>query len=119
PMEQEVNPSEALLTDAGVRLNLIPATILSEFPADLQPAYLALTKPAATTIAAMNQEPILCLQRVGRGYTALLNLKGIFRLYRENENGGPLKAMLSGLVTYLGLAPQAESRLELYAERVA
>ena len=100
-------------------MRLIPQDLFHDLNAELLPAYLAQPKPAATTIAVTNEDPAVCIQRVGRGYTALLNLRGLFQLYRENENGGPLQSLLSGLVTYLGATPGSESRLELYAERTA
>ncbi len=105
------------LTTVGDRMRLIPTDLFEDLNAELIPAYLAQPKPAATTIAVTEEDPAVCIQRVGRGYTALLNLRGLFQLYRENENGGPLQTLLSGLVTYLGAAPGSESRLELYAER--
>lgn len=105
------------LTTVGDRMHLIPKGLIQDLKAELIPAYLAQPKPAATTIAVTEAEPAVCIQRVGRGYTALLNLRGLFQIYRENENGGPLQSLLSALVTYLGAAPGSESRLELFAER--
>ncbi len=106
------------MTTVGQRMQLFPKDLFQDTNADLVPAYLAQAKPAATTIAVAEEDPVVCIQRVGRGYTALLNLRGLFQLYRENERGGPLQSLLSGMVTYLGAAPGSESQLELFAERM-
>lgn len=84
---------------------------------ELSTYYAVAKKPAATAAATIGSEPAIVSQRVGRGNVALLNLRHLYRLYREDQDGGTLRELTSGLVTHLGAAVHEESRIQILAER--
>jgi len=76
-------------------------------------------KPASTTLALINETPIISVQRVGRGRVCLLNISRLFSLYREDLEGGWLYKMMAGLTAHLGRVTAREAAIELFAERSA
>lgn len=84
---------------------------------DLSPYYAVIKKPAATAGALIGEAPAVLVQRAGRGHVALLNLRHLYRLYREDQEGGALRTLVAGLVTHLGAAAGDASRVQLLAER--
>jgi hypothetical protein len=84
----------------------------------LSPYYnVAQTKPAAATLATVDETPILAAHRIGRGRVCLLNATKLFMLYREDRQGGLLTELICRLVAYLGAAPSAGTGIELFVER--
>ena len=84
---------------------------------DLSPYYAVIKKPAATAGALIGESPAVLVQRAGRGHVALLNLRHLYRLYREDQEGGALRTLVAGLVTHLGAAAGDASRVQVLAER--
>jgi hypothetical protein len=76
-------------------------------------------KPASTTLATINETPVISVQRVGRGSVCLLNISRLFSLYREDLQGGWLYKMMAGLTAHLGRVTAREAGIELFAERAA
>lgn len=113
------HPATAVeITPEGLSLGLAPLNAGSEHSVELSAYYDVEKKPAATTAVTLQVAPALVSHRVGRGNVALLNLRHLYRLYREDEEGGPLRSLASGLVTHLGAAVREESRIHLLAERM-
>ncbi|MFH1743324.1 MAG: vWA domain-containing protein [bacterium] len=75
-------------------------------------------KPAATTLMEINNTPLLCVHRVGRGRTCLVNVSRLHRWYREDLEGGLLRKLFSNITAYLGSLPQQDAGVELFAERI-
>jgi len=75
-------------------------------------------KPAATTLASVRDRPIIAVHRIGRGRVCLLNVSRLLTWYREDQEGGLLQKLLSGLTAYVGQVTTLEAGVELFAERV-
>jgi hypothetical protein len=63
--------------------------------------------------------PIISVHRIGRGRVGLFNASKLFKLYREDKEGGLLTDCICELAAYLGRTPSAASGIELFAERTA
>ncbi len=74
-------------------------------------------KPAASTLATSGGIPLISIHRVGRGRVCLLNISRLFMWYREDEQGGLLYKLVSGLVSCLGKIPEQTAGVELFVER--
>jgi hypothetical protein len=86
----------------------------------LSPYYdIARVKPAAATLATIGEAPLIATQRLGRGRVGLLNAVKLFRLYREDQNGGSLTAVLSDLLAQLAQTAVRGSGIDLFIERKA
>jgi hypothetical protein len=105
------------VTPEGVALGLTELGVSPDEAAELSAYYEVTKKPAATTAATLSDTPAIVSHRVGRGNVALLNLRHLYRLYREDEDGGVLRSLASGLVTHLGAAVHEQARIQLLAER--
>ncbi len=77
----------------------------------------ARVKPAASILATSGGIPIITLHRVGRGRVCLLNISRLFMLYREDEQGGLLYKLISGLTSYIGKTSGTGAGVELFVER--
>ena len=113
----ERHASSAVVTETAQHMQVFADKKMSRFPSDLRLHYTGRAKPAAIDLMSTGENSVITVHAVGRGHTALLNLRNLYLLYDENKKGGELSEILSGLVTYLGAAPSDASRLELYAER--
>lgn len=80
--------------------------------------YAANPKPASTTMASVQNTPVISVHRVGRGRVCLLNIARLFSLYREDLEGGLLYKMMAGLNAYMGRITAREAGIELFTERV-
>jgi hypothetical protein len=84
----------------------------------LSPYYnITRVKPASTTLATAGDVPIISVHRLGRGRLCLLNAVKLFTLYREDQQGGLLGDLISGLTAYLGAVPSAGTGIDLFVER--
>ncbi len=118
PLLLPPSPGSIELTPEGLDGNILG-------PADLkgldQPAAahyrIIRAKPAATTLASVNNAPLIALHRVGRGRVCLLNASRLFNWYREDLEGGLLYKVLAGLTGHLGSLTSRASTIELFAER--
>ncbi|MCL4692428.1 MAG: hypothetical protein KJ060_07950 [Candidatus Hydrogenedentes bacterium] len=117
---RSAGPAQSMeVTPEGAALGLTTAGANADDPVELQAYYAVTKKPAATTAATLSGMPAIVSHRVGRGNVALLNLRHLYRLYREDEEGGALRSLASGLVTHLGAAVHEESRVQLLAQRAS
>lgn len=78
---------------------------------------IAGVKPASLTLATVQEVPLVSAHRLGRGRVCLLNAARLFRLYREDEQGGLLSELMSSLIAYLGRTPSRGAGIELFVER--
>ncbi len=86
----------------------------------LSPYYdVATVKPASSTLATIGGAPLVAMQRLGRGRVCLLNAVKLFRLYREDQEGGALTRVLSDLLVPLGQTAARGSGIDLFVERKA
>ncbi len=74
-------------------------------------------KPTSSTLAASGKNPLIIIQRIGRGKVCLLNISKLFSWYCEDKNGGWLYSLMSQLTSYLGQSPAKSAGVELFAER--
>ena len=101
-------------------LGLLSRTFASKPEERISPYYnIARVKPAATTLATVGATPIISVQRIGRGRVGLFNASKLFKLYREDKEGGVLADCICELAAYLGRTPSAAGGIELFAERTA
>ncbi len=107
------------LAPEAVRLGLVSANAFESdrllTAAAFHPG--AAPKPAATVVATVSGEPLIVMQRLGRGRAAFINAHGLHTWYREDLDGGVLQRVLSELTAGLGRTPAAESRIEISAAR--
>lgn len=104
------------ITKEGNALELFNRSLLKQANLITMASYSSIEKkPAASTLLSVDGEPLLCLQRVGRGYTALLNSHLIYQWYDSREEGGVLADLMSVLTSYVGQISADESRIELAA----
>ena len=116
--EPDAGQRPAQLTLEGEASGVLQPEDLENDPARLGLPHTSLRKkPASTTIMQAYDRPILCTQRLGRGRVAVLNASGLFQWYRENEDGGLLRTLLSGLTSYVGRTTSLEAGLELFPQR--
>lgn len=86
----------------------------------ISPYYnVAMVKPASTTLATIGDTSLIAMHRLGRGRVCLLNAVKLFRLYREDQEGGPLTRLLSDLLVQLGQTAARGSGIDLFVERNA
>jgi hypothetical protein len=106
-----------LTFEAQVSRIFSPAVLEHKAPS-ISPYYeVAGVKPASTTLVKVDDVPVVSAHRLGRGRACLLNASKLFMLYREDEQGGFLSRLISGLVAYLGMTPSRGAGVELFAER--
>ncbi len=108
------------LTLEGIDSKIISQLDLREYESLIWPYYNNLTKkPAAATLAELNDSPLLLAHRIGRGRVCLINTSKLFRWYREDLNGGLLEKFMAGLTAYAPAAVGLEATLDLFAQRVS
>lgn len=108
------------LTPAGLDSSILKEGDLDEDHGDVSLVYSSVEKkPAASVLAVANEVPFLCTHRLGRGRVCLINGRNMFRLYRENLDGGVLRKLFSGLTAYLGRTTELEAGIDLFAKRKA
>lgn len=123
--EQQEGTDLVQLTPAGLESGIFPESYLNLPGMNLQRVPDPITlfygtlskKPAATILASAQQTPLLCVHRVGRGHVCLINASGLFRWYREDEEGGLLQQLMSGLTSYLARVSVREAGMELFVRR--
>ncbi len=117
PLSQTDNSGHIELTFEGIDSKIISQTDLTSQDA-LISAYCRITdtKPAASTLAAVRDTPVICVHRVGRGRVCLLNISHLFLLYRQDRDGGLLQKLMSGLTSYVGRVANVEAGVELFAQ---
>ena len=106
------------LTLEGIDSKIISPEVLKEYDEPTSAYYqIVNTKPAATTLALVEDTPIISLHRVGRGRVCLLNASKLFLWYREDLQGGLLYKLMAGLTAYVGRITNLEAGVRLFAER--
>ncbi|HCO96957.1 MAG TPA: hypothetical protein DIU00_23965 [Phycisphaerales bacterium] len=86
---------------------------------DIDVAYSRIRKkPAASAILQFGQKVLICIQRIGRGRTAIINSRNIYQLYREDKEDGPLFTLVSDIVTDVAGRPGRQSHIEVFVKRV-
>ena len=112
------NPDKIELTTEALNGNIINPDDIERNDIEVSAFYkIAKVKPAASTFAKSGDVPLVILHRVGRGRVCLLNISRLFLLYREDEQGGMLYKLVSGLISSIGATPGPASGIELFAER--
>jgi hypothetical protein len=112
------NPGKIELTTEALNNNIISPDDIERYDIEVSAFYkIAKVKPAASTFAKSGDIPLVILHRVGRGRVCLLNISRIFLWYREDEQGGLLYKLVSGLISSIGATPEPASGIELFAER--
>ncbi len=107
------------LTLEGIDSKIISPEVLKEYDEPTSAYYQAInTKPAATTLACVEDTPIISVHRVGRGRVCFLNTSRLFLWYREDLQGGLLYKLMAGLTAYVGRITNLEAGVRLFAERV-
>lgn len=106
------------LTLEGIDSNIIGTEAIEDYDEPALPYYrIPYSKPAATTLAAVNGTPVVAIHRVGRGRVCLLNAAKLYRWYREDLDGGLLYKTMAGLTAHMGKITKREAGIELFAER--
>jgi len=106
------------LTLEGIDSKIISPEVLKEYDEPTSAYYqIVNTKPAATTLALVEDTPIISVHRVGRGRVCLLNASKLFLWYREDLQGGLLYKLMAGLTAYVGRITNLEAGVRLFAER--
>ncbi|MBN2181507.1 MAG: hypothetical protein JW715_06310 [Sedimentisphaerales bacterium] len=106
------------LTPEASHSNIISPDDLDRFDTDISAFYkIAKTKPAASTYATSGGIPLVTLHRVGRGKVCLLNISRLFMLYNEDEQGGLLYKLISGLISNIATTSGPAAGIELFVER--
>lgn len=114
------SPDKIELTLEGIDGNVIGAAALEDYDEPALPYYrIPYSKPASTTLATINDTPVVSIHRVGRGRVCLLNATKLYRWYREDLQGGLLYKTMAGLTAHLGKITKREAGIELFAERIA
>ena len=84
-------PGKIELTLEGIDSNIIGTAALEDYNEPTLPYYrIPLSKPASTTLASVNDTPVVSIHRIGRGRVCLLNASKLYRWYREDLQGGLL-----------------------------
>jgi hypothetical protein len=113
------NPGQIELTLEALEGKVLDQGALQDNDLPVLPYYRVTNpKPASTTLASIEETPIISVHRVGRGRVCLLNISKLFSLYREHLQGGLLYKMMAGLNAHLGRVTAREAGIELFAERV-
>ncbi|MFZ2146738.1 MAG: hypothetical protein WAV28_05900 [Sedimentisphaerales bacterium] len=106
------------LTLEGIDSKIISPEVLKEYDEPISAYYqIVNTKPAATTLACVEDTPIISIHRVGRGRVCFLNASKLFLWYREDLQGGLLYKLMAGLTAYVGRITNLEAGVRLFAER--
>ncbi len=114
------SPDKIELTLEGIDTNIIGTAALEDYDEPTLPYYrIPFSKPASTTLASINDTPVVSIHRVGRGRVCLLNAAKLYRWYREDLQGGLLSRTMAGLTAYMGRITNREAGIELFAERPA
>ena len=115
---EQYNSGKIEFTLEGIDSKVISPEMLEEYDEPVSTYYpLIKTKPAATTLAHVEDKPVISVHRVGRGRICLLNLSKLFHLYREDLEGGLLNKLMAGLTSYVGRIKNLEAGVGLFAER--
>jgi hypothetical protein len=115
---EQYNSGKVEFTLEGVDSKLISPEVLEEYNVPVSTYYPEIkTKPAATTLAHIEDKPVISVHRVGRGRICLLNISKLFQLYREDLEGGLLNKLMAGLTSYVGRIKNLEAGVGLFAER--
>lgn len=110
------NPTLVSLTPEGKAMELFATIQTSTSDWSLITGYHNVSKkPAASTLFSFNQDPFVCVQRVGRGYVSFLNSFTLFQLYQSDREGGALQELMSSLISYVSRISAEESRIDLSA----
>jgi hypothetical protein len=111
-------PGRIELTREAFDMNILGPDDVRDRDIEISPFYkISKVKPAANTLATSGKNPIVTLHRVGRGRVCLLNISRLFLLYREDEQGGLLYKLMSGLTSYIGKTTRSAAGVQLFAER--
>jgi hypothetical protein len=111
-------PGRIELTQEVLNTNMLGTDDLRDRDIEISPFYkIARVKPAASTLAKSGEIPLATVHRVGRGRVCLLNISRLFLLYREDEQGGLLYKLMSGLTSYIGKTTRSAAGIQLFAER--
>ncbi len=114
------SPGQIELTLEALEGKVLDHGALRDNDQSVSPYYSVINpKPASTTIASIQDTPIISVHRVGRGRVCLLNISRLYSLYREDLQGGLLYKMMAGLNAHLGRVKAREAGIELFAERTA
>jgi len=120
PTMKQNSPGKIELTLEGIDSKVISPELLEEYDEPASAYYQIInTKPAATTLANVEDTPIISIHRVGRGRVCLLNASKLFLWYREDLQGGLLYKLMAGLTAYVGRITNLEAGVRLFAERSA
>jgi len=118
PAIQQRSPGKIELTLEGIDSKVISPAQLKDYDEPTSAYYQIInTKPAATTLALIEDTPIISVHRVGRGRICLLNASKLFLWYREDLQGGLLYKLMAGLTAYVGRITNLEAGVRLFAER--
>jgi hypothetical protein len=113
------SPGQIELTLEAIESKVLDHGMLPDNDQSVQPYFrIKNTKPASTTLASVQETPIITVHRVGRGRVCLLNISRLFSLYREDLQGGLLYKIMAGLNAHLGRVTAREAGIELFAERI-
>ncbi len=113
------NPGKIELINEALNGNIISPDDIERYDIEVSAFYkIEKVKPAASTFAKSGDIPLVILHRVGRGRVCLLNISRLFLWYREDEQGGLLYKLVSGLISTIGATPGPASGIELFAERI-
>jgi hypothetical protein len=114
------SPGQIELTLEAVDSKVVGPAALKDYDEPTSPYYRVVnTKPASTTLALVEDTPIISVHRVGRGSVCLLNASRLFLWYREDLQGGLLQKVMAGLTAHSGRITEREAGIELFAERAA
>ncbi len=112
------DPEQIELTVEGNYEIILPEEDIPSFDYTVSAYYnIDKIKPTSSAPAASGNNPLIIIQRIGRGKVCLLNISKLFSWYREDKNGGWLYSLMSQLTSYLGQSPGKSAGVELFAER--
>lgn len=118
PTIKQYSAGKIELTLEGIDSKVISPAQLKDYDEPAWAYYQIInTKPAATTLALVEDTPIISVHRVGRGRVCLLNASKLFLWYREDLQGGLLYKLMAGLTAYVGRITNLEAGVRLFAER--
>ncbi|MBN1974116.1 MAG: hypothetical protein JW787_10790 [Sedimentisphaerales bacterium] len=118
PMLPSPEPNQVELTTEGNRGIIFSQDDIPMYDFKVSPFYnINKNKPASTTLVSSGDNPIVIIQRTGRGKVCLLNISRLFSFYREDKQGGWLYNLMSGLTSNLGQTPGSSATIEMFAER--